>query len=72
MAYLIYEGVRLYEELELAIREQRERAVDLRPHLRRTHLVVTALREFIQTLQTYGQFSHFTEVDQDKLKYATL
>ena len=72
MAYLIYEGVRLYEELELAIREQRERAFDLRPHLRRTHLVVTALREFIQTLQTYGQFSHFTEVDQDKLKYATL
>ena len=38
VAYLTYEGVRFFEELELAVREQRERAVDLRPHLRRIHL----------------------------------
>lgn len=68
MAYLTYEGVRFFEELELAVREQRERAVDLRPHLRRIHLVVTALREFIQTLQTYAKFSHFADEDKEKLR----
>ena len=59
-AFLTFEGVRFYEELELAVREQKDRPVDLRPHLRRIHLVVTALREFIQTLQTYSNFTHFS------------
>ncbi len=72
VAYLTYEGVRFFEELELAVREQRERAVDLRPHLRRIHLVVTALREFIQTLQTYAKFSHFTDLDKAKLRHIQL
>jgi len=67
VAYLTFEGLRFYEELELAVREQRERPVDLTPHLRRIHLVVTALREFIQTLQTYANFSHFTEKDKAQL-----
>ena len=60
VAFLTFEGVRFYEELELAVREQKDRPVDLRPHLRRIHLVVTALREFIQTLQTYSNFTHFS------------
>ena len=68
VAYLTYEGVRFFEELELAVREQRERPVDLRPYLRRIHLVVTALREFIQTLQTYAKFSHFTDIDKARLR----
>ena len=38
-----------------------------RPHLRRIHLVVTALREFIQTLQLYGKFNHFSEKDNIKI-----
>ena len=68
VAFLTFEGVRFYEELELAVREQKERgSVDLRPHLRRIHLVVTALREFIQTLQTYAKFSHFTDEDKAQL-----
>ena len=67
VAYLTYEGVRFFEELELAVREQRERPIDLRPHLRRVHLVVTALREFIQAIETYGKFKHFNESDKKKL-----
>jgi timeless protein len=67
VAFLTFEGVRFYEELELAVREHKDRPVDLRPHLRRIHLVVTALREFIQTLQTYANFSHFTETDKAEL-----
>merc|ERR1712223_1906504 len=67
VAFLTFEGVRFYEELELAVREQKERPVDLRPHLRRIHLVVTALREFIQALQTYANFTHFTEGDKTQL-----
>ena len=68
VAYLTYEGVRFFEDLELALREQRERPVDLRPHLRRIHLVVTALREFFATLEIYGKFSHFNQEDKDKLQ----
>lgn len=68
VAYLTYEGVRFFEDLELALREQRERPVDLRPHLRRIHLVVTALREFFTTLEIYGKFSHFNQEDKDKLQ----
>jgi len=67
VAFLTFEGVRFYEELELAVREHKERPVDLTPHLRRIHLVVTALREFIQTLQTYANFTHFTERDKAQL-----
>jgi timeless protein len=68
VAYLTYEGVRFFEELELAIQEKRDRVVDLRPHLRRIHLIVTALRAFIQTLQAYLNFAHFSEVDKEKLR----
>ena len=76
IAHLTYEGVRFFEELELAVRAQRERhdttRHDLRPHLRRMHLVVTALREFIQTLQTYAKFSHFTDEDKAQLRRVQL
>merc|ERR1712166_1137696 len=66
-AFLTFEGVRFYEELALAVKEQKDRPVDLRPYLRRIHLVVTALREFIQTLQTYSNFTHFSEADKVQL-----
>ena len=72
MAYLTYEGVRFFEDLELAVRERRERPVDLRPHLRRIHLVVTALREFFQALETYAKFSHFNVADKEKLSNVRL
>jgi len=37
----------------------RERTVDLKPHLRRMHLVITAIHEFIVTLGTYLDFTHY-------------
>ncbi len=65
ISYLTYEGVRFFEELELACRQ---RTVDLKPHLRRMHLVTTAIHEFILTLCTYLEFTHFSEEDMDKLR----
>ncbi len=65
LSYLTYEGVRFFEELELACRE---RTVDLKPHLRRMHLVTTAIHEFILTLCTYLDFTHFSQADADKLR----
>ncbi|XP_063887933.1 protein timeless-like isoform X5 [Scylla paramamosain] len=41
--YLVYEGVVMQEELEQAVRAGEN---NLLPHVRRLHLVVTALREF--------------------------
>lgn len=64
LAYLTYEGVRLFEELELACRQ---RTVDLKPPLRRMHLVVTAIHEFIKTLGIYEKFTHFSKENQLKL-----
>ena len=66
LTYLIFEGVNFCEEFELALREHR---TDLKPHLRRLHLLVTALHEFIETLKTYSQSTHFTkEVREPILK----
>jgi timeless protein len=66
LTYLIFEGVNFCEEFELALREHR---TDLKPHLRRLHLLVTALHEFIETLKNYSQSTHFTkEVREPILK----
>ncbi|CAL4125074.1 unnamed protein product, partial [Meganyctiphanes norvegica] len=43
VSYLVYEGVVLQEELERAVRNGE---TNLQSHVRRLHLVVTALREF--------------------------
>ncbi|XP_076038952.1 timeless [Oratosquilla oratoria] len=43
VSYLVYEGVVMQEELERAVRAGEQNLV---PHVRRLHLVVTALREF--------------------------
>ena len=65
IAYLTFEGVRFFEELELACRQ---RTVDLKPYLRRVHLVVTAIHEFIQTVDAYAEFKHFDKEAQDRLR----
>merc|ERR1719264_1579905 len=57
LSYVTYEGVDLLETLELAHREQKD---DLGPHLRRIHLVVTALREFFQTVASYNEIKHLS------------
>lgn len=46
--YLVYEGVVMQEELERAVRLGEN---NLLPHVRRLHLVVTALREFFIALE---------------------
>ncbi|XP_063600938.1 protein timeless-like [Penaeus indicus] len=47
VSYLVYEGVVMQEELEQAVRSGED---NLLPHVRRLHLVVTALREFFVAL----------------------
>lgn len=65
ISYLTYEGVSLCEQLELADKQQR---FDLNPCLRRMHLVVTAIREFLQSLETYNKVSHLSANDREHLK----
>merc|ERR1740131_893664 len=64
LSYITYEGVELLETFELANRESR---IDINPHLRRMHLVVTALREFIQTIRSYSEIQSLSPGDQDHL-----
>jgi len=65
LSYLTFVGVEQLEMLELAHRKRRR---DLTPHLRRMHLVVTALREFIQTLDLYESVSSITKADKKKIR----
>jgi timeless protein len=60
VSYLTYEGVSLCEQLELISRQQ---GTDLKPYLRRIHLVVTAIREFLQALEVYKNSSHLSTED---------
>ncbi|XP_021703082.1 protein timeless isoform X2 [Aedes aegypti] len=69
VSYLAYEGVMLCEQLEQLNREPHN---DLLPCLRRIHLVVTAIREFLQALDTYKKSSHLTKEDKDRLKLLQL
>lgn len=62
--YLTYEGVNLSEQLELATNHGN----DLKPCLRRMHLVVTAIREFVQALERYKYVSHLSLDDKEYLK----
>lgn len=59
ISYLTYEGVTLCEQLEL---NSRQEGSDLKPYLRRMHLVVTAIREFLQAIETYKKVTHLSEV----------
>ncbi|XP_046402692.1 protein timeless isoform X2 [Ischnura elegans] len=58
LSYLIYEGVGLCEEVQLALNHSRES--DVKTCLRRMHLVVTAIREFVQAVETYGKMAMTT------------
>jgi timeless protein len=64
ISYLTYEGVSLCEQVELISRSQ---GTDLKPYLRRIHLVVTALREFLQALEVYKRSSHISQEDKDHI-----
>ncbi|CAB3249938.1 unnamed protein product [Arctia plantaginis] len=64
ISYLTAEGVNLCEQFELAIKLDGN---DLKPNIRRLHLVVTALREIIQAIEVYKKFSHISKDDQEAL-----
>ncbi|XP_053625997.1 protein timeless isoform X2 [Plodia interpunctella] len=64
VSYLTAEGVNLCEQFELAIKLDGN---DLKPSLRRLHLVVTAIREFVQAIEVYKKFGHMCKDDQDSL-----
>lgn len=65
VSYLTFEGVNLCEQLELTSRQQ---GTDLKPYLRRIHLVVTAIREFLQALEVYKKSSHLSPEDTDHIQ----
>lgn len=65
ISYLTFEGVNLCEQLELTSRQQR---ADLKPYLRRIHLVVTAIREFLQALDIYKKSSHLSAEDKEHIQ----
>lgn len=64
ISYLTYQGVWLFEELEISCNIP---DIDLKPCLRRLHLVVTAIREFLQTVETYIKLQHVSEEDKSGL-----
>lgn len=64
IGYLTFEGVSLCEQLELTTRQQ---GTDLKPYLRRIHLVVTAIREFLQALEVYKKSSHLSAEDKERI-----
>nr|QCH40579.1 timeless [Chilo suppressalis] len=63
-SYLTAEGVNLCEQFELAMKLDGN---DLKPSIRRLHLVVTAIREFVQAVEVYKKFTHICQEDQNAL-----
>ncbi|XP_017769876.1 PREDICTED: protein timeless [Nicrophorus vespilloides] len=69
ISYLTFQGVWLCEELEIGWGMPfADIAVDLKPCLRRLHLVVTAIREYLQAVETYQKSSHLTIEDHCALQ----
>lgn len=64
ISYLTYEGVHVCEQLEITSRQE---GTDLTPYLRRNHLVVAAIREFLQALEMYKNCSHLSRDDRDRI-----
>ncbi|XP_034828725.1 protein timeless [Maniola hyperantus] len=64
VSYLTAEGVNLCEQFELAIKLDGN---DLKPSIRRLHLVVTAIREFVQAIEVYKKSAHICNNDKHEL-----
>lgn len=58
LCYLTWEAVRETEEFEMSSLQP---SVDLKPCLRRLHLGVTAIREYLQALETYSRLGSSSE-----------
>ncbi|KAM3964699.1 timeless isoform 2-T2 [Aphomia sociella] len=65
VSYLTAEGVNLCEQFELSIKLDNN---DLKPSIRRLHLVVTAIREFVQAIEVYKKIAHICKEDQEVLQ----
>lgn len=65
ISYLTYEGVTLCEQIELG---SQQGGTDIKPYLRRIHLVITAIREFLQTITTYNKITNLSLADKEHLK----
>lgn len=61
LSFLVFQGICIYEELEICAKIA---DIDLKPCLRRLHLVVTAIREFLQALESYQKMIHISEDDR--------
>lgn len=60
ISYIIYEGVSICEQVEL---NSQQKGNDLKPYLRRIHLVITAIRVFLQALESYKNMAGLSEDD---------
>jgi len=60
LSYLTFEGVTMCENLSLC-------KDDLKPHLRRMHLVVTAFREFVQAVDVYSKIPGYNTTDKQHM-----
>lgn len=65
LSFLTFEGVNLCEQIQL---DAKVPGTDLRPLLRAMHLVITAIREFIQALEMYNKSTHLNSEDTKYLK----
>lgn len=65
LSYLTYEGVNLCEQIQC---DSKAPGTDLKPSLRRMHLVITAIREFIYSLEVYNKSTHLSTEDKEYLK----
>uniref|UniRef100_A0AAG5D966 Timeless n=1 Tax=Anopheles atroparvus TaxID=41427 RepID=A0AAG5D966_ANOAO len=65
ISYITFQGVVLCEQLE---QFGGTTEMDIKPCLRRIHLAVTAIREFLQALDSFRKRTHLSEEDNEKLK----
>ncbi|XP_018336534.1 protein timeless [Agrilus planipennis] len=65
ISYLVFQGVWIYEELEILYKNAES---EIRPSLRRLHLTVTALKEFLQAVDTYSKATCLTERNRKELE----
>ncbi|KAK9879710.1 hypothetical protein WA026_006770 [Henosepilachna vigintioctopunctata] len=64
LSYLVFQGAWVLEELEI---KNKTLYMDTKPCLRRLHLIVTAIREFLQAVETYQKIIHLNDEDRDNL-----
>ena len=64
LCFLTWDAVMETEQFEMGLMQP---TTDLKPCLRRLHLGVTALREFLQALETYSRLTHLSSEDHDKI-----